>query len=242
MHADTMRASCYAAACRDIHVKLPPEDQEPGEEHLCGKLVQVMYGTRDAAQSWQTICPEIDTELGSSTGKSWSCHLYYGTWQVCGIVPGDDFVPAGRKDYLKKSSEYMATKVKIKVGLSLMGQDETNVLRVLSIVSRSIKWTQQRLECESDHWHAVKLIGELGLRRNHELVTPAILEPRTARQKEVDIQTSDGIGVLGKPVRADGTPAGGSARPRSRAPSLARAALARGLTPRPIPRKPVRAG
>ena len=45
------RAYVYAESKRTVYVYLPPEDHEDG---MCGKLVvKSMYGTRDAAQSWE---------------------------------------------------------------------------------------------------------------------------------------------------------------------------------------------
>ena len=49
---DISRAFFHAKVKRNVYVQLPPEDQLPGEEQLCGKLRFSMYGTRDAAQNW----------------------------------------------------------------------------------------------------------------------------------------------------------------------------------------------
>ena len=43
---DVKRAYFYAKARRDVYIKLPPEDDEPG---MCGKANKSIYGTRDAA-------------------------------------------------------------------------------------------------------------------------------------------------------------------------------------------------
>ena len=40
----------YAPARRRVFVELPPEDYQPGDEHMCGLLRYSLYGTRDAAQ------------------------------------------------------------------------------------------------------------------------------------------------------------------------------------------------
>ena len=53
MYADVSRAYFYAPASRAVYVKLPDEDREEGDEHMCGKLNVSMYGTRDAAKGWQ---------------------------------------------------------------------------------------------------------------------------------------------------------------------------------------------
>ena len=50
---DVRRAYFYAPARRKVFVELPPEDYQPGDEHMCGLLRYSLYGTRDAAQSWE---------------------------------------------------------------------------------------------------------------------------------------------------------------------------------------------
>ena len=47
---DIKRAYVHAMAKRDIYVRLPAEDHQEG---MCGKLIKAMYGTRDAASSWE---------------------------------------------------------------------------------------------------------------------------------------------------------------------------------------------
>ena len=48
--SDVRRAYFYAKAKKDIFVRLPDEDAEPG---MCGRLLQLMHGTRDAASNWE---------------------------------------------------------------------------------------------------------------------------------------------------------------------------------------------
>ena len=69
MHIDVTRAYFYADVSRTVYVKLPAEDQAKGEEHMCGRLIKAMYGTRDAAQNWQKKCAEIAREMGFSVGR-----------------------------------------------------------------------------------------------------------------------------------------------------------------------------
>ena len=47
---DVKRAYFHAKARREVYVKLPDEDYEPG---MCAKLLKALYGTRDAAQNWE---------------------------------------------------------------------------------------------------------------------------------------------------------------------------------------------
>ena len=43
---DVRRAYFYAPARRRVFVELPPEDYQPGDEHMCGLLRYSLYGTR----------------------------------------------------------------------------------------------------------------------------------------------------------------------------------------------------
>ena len=47
---DIKRAYLQAEVRREVYVELPPEDKQEG---MCAKLTKAMYGTRDAAQSWE---------------------------------------------------------------------------------------------------------------------------------------------------------------------------------------------
>ena len=47
---DVRRAYLYAPARRRVFVELPPEDYQPGDEHMYGLLQYSLNGTRDAAQ------------------------------------------------------------------------------------------------------------------------------------------------------------------------------------------------
>ena len=48
---DVRRAYFYAPAERRVFVQLPVEDWVEGDEHMCGLLLQSLYGTRDAAKN-----------------------------------------------------------------------------------------------------------------------------------------------------------------------------------------------
>ena len=49
---DIKRAYFYAPVKRDVFIKIPKEDFEPGDEDRVAKLRISLYGTRDAAQNW----------------------------------------------------------------------------------------------------------------------------------------------------------------------------------------------
>ena len=48
-----------------MYVKLPQEDKQAG---MRGKLIKAMYGTRDAAQSWECEYVEFMKGIGFTRG------------------------------------------------------------------------------------------------------------------------------------------------------------------------------
>ena len=59
---DVRRAYFDAPVRRKVFVELPPENYQPGDEHMCGLLRCSLYGPRDAAQNWEE---ELTSTLSS---------------------------------------------------------------------------------------------------------------------------------------------------------------------------------
>lgn len=155
MHVDVTRAYVYADASREIYAKLPGEDTEPGDEEMCGRLVQAMSGTRDATHNWQRTSSETDREVG-----------FVG--EGVPVPPLSERVArvrdrarrrvcfASSKEHLQHIARHLETKLKIKV--MIIGPDAPSELLVLS---RSIKWADQGIQYERDHRCADRAIEEL---------------------------------------------------------------------------------
>lgn len=181
MHVDVTRAYFYADASREISVKLPAEDQQDGDEQMCGRLKKAMYGTRDVAQNWQRKCAETMKEIGFAIGDVSPCHFFHSGWQVCGLMHMDDFVFAGYREYFDKIADHMRGKFKVKVAMAGLGDREP-----LRMLNRSSKWTEEGLVYESDHQHVERLIEELQLCKGQVVITPAICESRKALKKDTE--------------------------------------------------------
>lgn len=69
MHIDVTRAYFHATASRDICVKLPIEDQQEGEELLCGNFKKAMCGRREAAENWQNNVRRRRARSGSTSAR-----------------------------------------------------------------------------------------------------------------------------------------------------------------------------
>ena len=76
-------------------MELPPEDAEPG---MCGKLLQSLYGTRDAAQNWERAYGEFMEEIGFHRGKASPCIFRHADRDLRVVVHGDDFTVLGLEE------------------------------------------------------------------------------------------------------------------------------------------------
>ena len=93
---DVKKAHLRAPATREVYVELPKEDQEPGEEDMCGLLHYSMYGTRDAAKNWGMEVERTLVNLGFKVGVSSPSLFHHPQKRMPVICHGDDFVATGK--------------------------------------------------------------------------------------------------------------------------------------------------
>ena len=98
---DISRAFFHALAKRRVYVQLPAEDQEGGEEELCGRLNYSMYGTRDAAQNWFDAYSQQLVKVGFKQGLASPCTFYHQQIGVRTYAHGGDYVSIGKPEQLK---------------------------------------------------------------------------------------------------------------------------------------------
>ena len=80
----------------ETYVQLPPEDAQ--SEHMIGKLLRHMYGTRAAADGWQEEYSAFLVEkLGMCQGTSSPCVFRHSSRALVMSVHGDDFTTVGAK-------------------------------------------------------------------------------------------------------------------------------------------------
>lgn len=164
-------------------MKLPAEDQDTREHDMCVKLVAAMYGTGDAAQSWQRKCAETVHSSGFPTLEVSPCHFYHRKRGVCGVVHGGGCL-RGISRHLERIATHKSSKFNAKV--ASMFQSDWNELRVLD---RDIKRAPRGIRYDSGHRHADKLLNEAGLAPRQVVATPAVHESRKARRTNVKPQT-----------------------------------------------------
>ena len=110
---DVRRAYFYAPARRRVFVELPPEDYQPGDEHMCGLLRCSLYGTRDAAQNWEEELASTLSGLGLTMGSACPC-VWRGRIKGEATVHGDDITIGGQRSAVESLIKMISKKYKIK--------------------------------------------------------------------------------------------------------------------------------
>ena len=126
MFSDVARAFFEAEATRYICIELPDEDktEEDWAEDNVGLLVNIFYGTRDAAVNWQDEVARYLKKLGFARGRSNPCLYYHRQWDVQVLVHGDGFVSVGDRERLKDFRRKLDERFEMKTVVVGLGQDE----------------------------------------------------------------------------------------------------------------------
>ena len=188
VYADVSRAYFYAAASRAVYVTLTEEDQEEGDEGLCGKLNVSMYGTRDAATNWAEEYSETLKKVGYRRGVSNPCLFWHPEDDVTIMVHGDDFVAVGEPDKLEKATKSLKDRYKIKTEVLGTGKEDVKEVKILNKV---IRLTEAGLEFEADPRHAELIVRELELQDAKPAATPGCKETKVRKDREWKDKESD---------------------------------------------------
>eukprot|EP00971_Amphidinium_carterae_P223273 4430197-Amphidinium_carterae.4 len=91
---DVSRAYFHPECKRKLYRQLPDEDDTP---RILGRLRKTMYGTRNAAASWEDYHKEAFERSGQRQGK-FSPRPYAGT-NTKGWIHGDDILILGSDEF-----------------------------------------------------------------------------------------------------------------------------------------------
>ena len=172
---DVKKAFFYAPAQRDLYVELPPEAPGPGEDGMCGKLLQSLYGTRDAAANWAQAYTKVLLDMGFVKGASSPCTFYHPGRDICLAVHGDDFVSAGTLRNLQWLDGKFKASFEIKT--EILGEDE-GLQKEARLLNRIITWRHGGVSWEPDPRHCELVWKELGLdpKTTKPLMVPGVRE------------------------------------------------------------------
>ena len=142
--------------------------QEAREDHLCGKLMLSMCGTRDAASNWHAAYTKTLIDAGFIQGVANPCLYRKGESSL--LVHGDDFAAAGPEEKLQEVKEILENEYKIKTEVLGGGPNDSVEIRFLN---RVVRWDAKfGLKLEADPRHAEAVIRELGIEDAKSTATP----------------------------------------------------------------------
>ena len=164
---DVSRAYMYAPCDEDIYVELCEEDRAPGEDHLCGKLVKAMYGTRTAARMWQREVAGSLRAAGFSAGRTSPCLFYHKDRDIMVFLHGDDFVSSGSPENLKWFKSVLSSKYCIKT--TVIGED-SKFEKQVRVLNRLVRWWPgEGVTIEADPRHVEILIESVEVQNEKTL-------------------------------------------------------------------------
>ena len=159
---DVSRAHFHPPSVRELYITLPEEDASPG---MVGRLLRTLYGTRDAANQWDSFFNKEISELGYKVGESNPCLYMHRDLFSIGWRHGDDLVFAGEDGHMKSLFVELQKKMIVKQR-ALLGFDDGDDKHV-SILNRLIDLTNEngvrKITYEPDPRHVDLLLQHLQL-------------------------------------------------------------------------------
>jgi len=183
---DISRAHLYGKAQRELFIRLPAEDGGG-----CARLLRSLYGTQDAASTWQSDWTDQLGEDGWTTGLASPAVIFRQKDEGRGLVHGDDFMVLGDEVTLREVDAKLKERYDLKCGGFLGGgADDVREVVFLNRVLRYVPGTSPAIEIESDQRHIEMLVKELGLEQESKgLDVPAVKRTDADMDAEAKLPT-----------------------------------------------------
>ena len=136
---------------------------------MCGKLPKAMYGTRDAAQNWESEYVEFLKSLGFKQGRATPCAFVPTSRKLILVVHGDDFTISGHSEDL----DWFRNQIKAKFDVKFRGRlgPGTGDDQSIRILNRVVEWGEGGITYEADQRHAEIIVTQLGLENSAKTLT-----------------------------------------------------------------------
>ena len=155
---DIKKAHLYAVCERKVFVQLPEGYEQEG---MCGQLNYTLYGTRDAAQSWEKECTNTLIEAGFVQGQASTCVFRHEANNIDIVVHGDDFTAFAEHHHIQWLRQVLAAKYELKFRGTLGPSVERGETPEITVLNRVVRWTSQGIEYEADPRHVEIIVHEL---------------------------------------------------------------------------------
>ena len=161
---DVSRAHFHPMIKRKVHIELPEEDKIVGQD-MVGELLRTMYGTRDAAASWEEFYTEVLEAAGAKSGDFSPCLFHSVQTNLRIWVHGDDKALVGKRSVVMAMIKVLEGKmmIKTKAMLGFARGDDRSATLLNRIIELKVIGGKPTLCFEPDPRHAQIAIRDLGL-------------------------------------------------------------------------------
>ena len=180
MFIDVRKAHLNAICDEEEWVELPAEFWRWGR---FARLRRWLYGMRKAAAGWEEDYSRRLAEVGFKRGRGAPTVFVNEKTGVRLVVHGDDFTFSGERGELEKMKVTMAEWYEIK-DRGIMGS-EMNEQKEVTILGRTVRWTEAGIEYEADERHRRELLKMAGLDEgSNAVVGPCVKEEEDQEEWE----------------------------------------------------------
>ena len=143
-----------------------PEDcgASPG---MCGKLINWLYGFRQAASAWKKFFCELLEDAGFCRGKSCEVVFFRRTRDISVTMHGDDFTHGGLQEDLMWLKGSMESWLEIKFR-GIFGMDAGSTQEIF-ILGRIVRVNGEGIEYEADPKHRKLVMEHFGIKEGSKM-------------------------------------------------------------------------
>ena len=171
---DVRRAYFYAEPLPKTFVELPDYFDIDTRTRCCGRLRRCLYGTRQAARSWQR---EIEKSI-KAAGILSKCSFKSPCGKLVGVVHGDDILLSDQDHLLMRCG--MLYENAMRYVNRCWERDQKMQVRFI-MLNRRVQWTEAGIRISPDPRHVKDIIEELGLEGAKPADTPMIVSQSDSR-------------------------------------------------------------
>ena len=153
---DVRRAYFYGEPLPKTFVKLPDYCDLDTRTRCCGRLRRCLYGTRQAARSWQRETEKGLRAAGMVMGKMSTCSFKSLCGKLIGVVHGDDILLSGPRSLVDAVRKSLCCKTREQ----MMGAGPTDVSEMV-MPNRRVQWTEEGIRISPDPGHVKEIMEEL---------------------------------------------------------------------------------
>ena len=178
---DVRRAYFYAEPLPKTFVELLDYFDIDTRTRCCGRLRRCLYGTRQAARSWQREIQKGIKAAGMVIGEMSKCSFKSPCGKLVGVVHGDDILLSGPRSLVDAVRNSLRKRCEIREQMLGAGPKDASEIIMLN---RRVQWTEAGIRISPDPRHVKDIIEELGLVGAKPADTPMIVSQSSKKDSD----------------------------------------------------------